>query len=71
MCHNKIVKAKGQRLQPEVYKTKGGIKYQIIKTDGGFGGYTLNPGLRLTSDCMLEHPYNEIEDDLGDREKLL
>lgn len=71
LCHHKIDKSNGKRLLPEVYKTKGGIKYQIIESTIAFGGYTLNPGLRLTSDCMLEHPYDEIEHDGVDREKIL
>ena len=71
LWHHKITKSKGKRLYPEVYETKGGIKYQIINSDMVMGGYTLNPGLRRTSDCMLEHPYDEIEDDRVDRERLL
>ena len=71
VCSTKIIKTGNARLEPEVYETKKGRKYQIIKTTIAFGGYTLNPGLRRTSDCMLEHPYNEIENDKVDRERLL
>ena len=71
VCHTKIIKTKGKRLESKIYKTKKGMKYQIINSGIAMGGYTLNPGLRRTSDCMLEHPYNEIEDDTVDREKIL
>ena len=71
VCSTKIIKSKGKRLEPKVYETKKGMKYQIIDSVIAFGGYTLNPGLRRTSDCMLEHPYDEIENDRTDREKIL
>jgi hypothetical protein len=71
VCQTKIVKTNGRRVYPEVYETKGGIKYQIINSGIAMGGYTLNPGLRRTSDCMLEHPYNEIKNDTVDREAIL
>lgn len=46
-------------IEKKIYKTKSGKKYFLMTADyrGVWSGFTLNPGLRRTADCMRLYPY--------------
>jgi len=49
----------GHKLSKEVNSPINDIQYKKIIPYGVWSGFTLNPGLRRTKDCLLLHPYAE------------
>lgn len=53
-------------LESEVHQTADGVRYKYLKTgfQGGFHGFTFNPGLRRTKDYELIKPYANWPDEI-------
>jgi len=53
-------------LEEEVYQTSDGVQYKYLQTgfQGGFHGFTFNPGLRRTKDYELIKPYANWPDEI-------
>jgi hypothetical protein len=47
-------------IEPEVHQI-GDVKYYYMGTKKKWFGFTLNPGLRKTADCMRFHPITALE----------
>lgn len=52
----------GQPIARESRSTPDGTRYHLMTTGyrGVWHGFTLNPGLRRTSDCLVTGPYSEL-----------
>lgn len=50
-------------LKDTVYTVPSGQRYYLVEQYHKkiWCGFTFNPGLRRTADCMMLHPYNELE----------
>lgn len=53
-------------LETAIHQTSDGIKYKYLATgfQGGFHGFTFNPGLRRTKDYNLIKPYSNWPDEI-------
>jgi len=49
----------GHKTSDEIIIPTENVKYNKIIPYGVWSGFTLNPGLRRTKDCLLLHPYAE------------
>lgn len=45
-----------KRFEPEVLKTASGVPYRMVKNNGGWCGFSFNPGLRRLSDYKRLYP---------------
>ena len=56
----------GHPLETTVHKTSDGVQYKYLEPEfqGGFHGFTFNPGLRRTEDYELIKPYSNWPDEI-------
>lgn len=54
-------------LEKTINQTSDGIQYKYLESgfQGGFHGFTFNPGLRRTKDYDLIKPYSDWSDEMG------
>ncbi len=53
-------------IEEHIYKTSDGVQFKYLQTgfQGGFHGFTFNPGLRRTKDYELIKPYSNWPDEI-------